>query len=70
MPRRETIADQLRDAINEDPGTYYKLAKNAGVSIQSLTRFVDGDRDLYIETASRVCAVLGLELRSIEKGDE
>lgn len=60
------IAAVLRDAINSDTRTQYQLAKDSGVSSTQIGRFVRDERSLTIESAGRLCAVLGLELTPIK----
>jgi plasmid maintenance system antidote protein VapI len=60
-----TISDQLRSAIRSyGTGTAYAASKASGVAVDSIQRFLDGDRDLRLESAARLCEALGLELRA------
>jgi len=58
-----SISEQLRQAIEKSPETYYRIAKDAGIDWGTLQRFVDGSRpNIRIETVDKLCAYLGLEL--------
>jgi len=58
-----SISEQLRQAIEKSPETYYRIAKDAGIDWGTLQRFVDGSRpNIRIETVDKLGAYLGLEL--------
>lgn len=62
-----SLADAMRAAIRiaEQRGTSrYRIAQDSGVDYAVVCRFCNGERDLRLETASRLCESLGLELRS------
>ncbi len=59
------LADQLRRAIEASEQNVNQIALAAEVAPISLYRFMAGERDLYLETAGRVAAVLGLELKDV-----
>ncbi len=59
----EDIAEVLRKAIVDDERSYYRLAKDCGVSHIVLIRFVAGKRDIVLATAGRICRALGLKLK-------
>jgi ribosome-binding protein aMBF1 (putative translation factor) len=56
------ICDQLRRAISKSGETYYALAQRSGVDAVVISRFVNSERDLRLETAEKLAAALGLEL--------
>jgi hypothetical protein len=39
------------------------LSEKSGVAMPVIFRFLSGERDLRVETAGKLCEVLGLELR-------
>ena len=45
-----------------------ELARRAGVSYAIIHRFAAGDRDILLETASKIAGVLDVELRSRREG--
>jgi plasmid maintenance system antidote protein VapI len=61
------MADIIRAAIKRDGRTRYALAQESGVNQAVLGRFVRGERGLNLDTADRLCRVLGLELRPVRK---
>ncbi len=56
------LVAKLRAAIVDSGLTHYRIAKDAGVTADIVSRFVSGERQLKIETAGRIAEVLGLEL--------
>jgi len=56
------LAEQLRQAIRDGGRSLNRLAAETRVDSGRLSRFMRGERDLTVEAAGRVCAVLGLEL--------
>ncbi len=65
--RRVDLGEQLRRAIKDSGLTPYRIAADAGVDRAAMTRFVNGDRGLTLDTASRITEYLGLELRPARK---
>lgn len=69
MPKKpKPLEVSLRQAIKASGLTHYALAQAAGVSATTIDRFMHPaddprHRDLTLETASKLTAVLGLELR-------
>ena len=61
------MSEILQAAIESDGRTFYRLGKDAGVSTEIIYRFVAGERDIRLATASKLAAVLGLELLSRKK---
>jgi plasmid maintenance system antidote protein VapI len=56
------IADQLRRIILDRGVTAYALGRDAGVDAGIVARFVNRERDVRLETASRLASALGLRL--------
>lgn len=59
-----SMADQLRSAIAKSGRSFYELGAEAGVHPVQVSRFAKGERDLRLESASRLAGVLGLRLTS------
>ena len=55
-----TLQDQLRQAVEDSGLTLYRIAKESGVAYQVLHRFACGERDLTLETASRLADFFGM----------
>lgn len=53
----------LKQAIDDSGHTIYGLAQITGISQSVLHRFVDGERDITLETAGKIAAALGAELK-------
>ncbi len=59
------LARAILEAIRESGRAPHAIARDAGVDPAVVQRFVAGSRpDLYLSTASRICAALGLRLIS------
>jgi len=58
------LQDALRQAITRSGLSYYQLSKDSGVNAVIISRFVAGERDLRLQTASRLAKALKLELKS------
>ncbi len=62
------IAEQLLKAAKDSGRTAYALAKGSDIDRSIMVRYLNGERGLNLETAARLAAYLGLELRPIRKG--
>jgi DNA-binding phage protein len=51
--------------MERDGRSLYVLAKDSGVNSAILGRFIKGERDLRLKTASKLCMILGLDLRKV-----
>jgi plasmid maintenance system antidote protein VapI len=56
------LQDQLRQAIRDSGLSLYRIAKGSGIAYQVLHRFARGERDLTLETASRLADYFGMRL--------
>lgn len=61
------MPDVIREAIQRDGRTPYRLSLDSGVAQAVLSRFIRNERDLNLRTADRLCKALGLELRLVRK---
>jgi len=53
----------IQRAIEQDPRSLYRLAKDAKLDYATVHRFARGERtDLVLHTAERLCDALGLRL--------
>lgn len=66
--KKTDLGATIRRAIRDDDRTPYGVGRDAGVDRSILVRFVNGDRSLTLGTASKICDVLGLELRPVPSG--
>lgn len=58
-----SISEQLRNALESCKVSRYKIAKDSGVDHAVLRRFLKRERDIKLETASKLAEFLGLELK-------
>ncbi len=56
------LQDQLRQAVANSGLTLYRIAKDSDIAYQVLHRFARGERDLTLETASRLADYFGMRL--------
>jgi plasmid maintenance system antidote protein VapI len=63
MARKNTLSQTLRNAAKADPRNATEIAAAAGIALPSLTRFLNEQRGLNLDSAERLAEVLGLELR-------
>lgn len=57
------ITERIREAIETDGRSRYRLAKETGIDAAALHRFFYGERKLNSDTIDRLADVLGLELQ-------
>ena len=57
-----TIAEQLKQAIERSGKSRYRISNESGIAQAVLSRFVNGERDLKLETADKLIAALGLQV--------
>lgn len=56
------LQDQLRQAVHDSGLSVYAVAKGSGIAQPVLHRFVAGERDLTLATASRLADYFGMRL--------
>jgi transcriptional regulator with XRE-family HTH domain len=64
---KETIVDQLRDAIVNSGLTVSEIANRTGINQSNLSRFVAGHSILKLEKAARVTSLFGMRLTRPKK---
>ena len=57
------LSAALKAAIENSGYSNYALSGLSGVSQSVLNRFTNGERDITLDTASKIAAALGAELR-------
>jgi plasmid maintenance system antidote protein VapI len=62
-----TIDDELRRAIRKCGMTHNSIALAAGVPERTLSRFVSGERDIYMRSVSKIAAYFGMKLTAPKK---
>lgn len=66
----ETLSAQLRSAVTESGKSQYRIAKATGISQPAITRFVNGDRSISLETADKLAAYFGMSLTDPKPPEE
>lgn len=59
---QNTLAEAIRAAMTASTLSRYALSQQTGIAQPVLGRFASGERDLTLETASKLLPALGLEL--------
>jgi transcriptional regulator with XRE-family HTH domain len=59
---RKSINEQLREAIEGCGKSRYRISQESGVSQAVLSRFVNGQTELTIANAERLCQSVGVKL--------
>lgn len=62
------LTDAMRRAIEASGKTRYRIAKESGVSASQLSRLVNGERGLSVDTIERLANYLGLRITIEPKG--
>jgi plasmid maintenance system antidote protein VapI len=63
---KRSLAEILRDAIKRSNLSLGELARRADLNKPTLSRFINGKRDLSLRLATRLAHFLGLELRPMK----
>jgi transcriptional regulator with XRE-family HTH domain len=61
-PMAETLAGSIKARIKNLELSAYRVARMSGVNAVVIQRFLNGERDLKLETAERLCQALELVL--------
>ncbi|MEE8171110.1 MAG: helix-turn-helix transcriptional regulator [Phycisphaerae bacterium] len=67
MPKKVSFADLMRRTVRGDGRSLYRIAKDSGVAVAILQRFMSGERGITLTTAEKVCRAIGLDLRPVQK---
>lgn len=54
--------DAIRRAVEASSKTRYRIAKESGVSAGQLSRLVNGERGMTVDTIERLADYLGLQI--------
>jgi len=60
--KRKTLTEQLRELIEKDEKSRYRIAKETGLTEPALCRFVKGRMGLTLANADRIAKCLNLAL--------
>lgn len=64
---RQALSSQLREIILGTALTAYALGKRAEVDPGVIQRFLNGERDIRLETADRIAGAVGVRLVETSK---
>ena len=56
------LLDEIRNAIDANGKTRYRIANDTGISQTQLSRLMSGERGLSIEALEKLVGYLGLEI--------
>lgn len=59
-PKASSLTDDLKAAIQASGVSVYQLSKDCGVAQPVLSRFLSGQRDIYLATAEKLATHFGL----------
>lgn len=62
MAKSTGLAAIMRKSVKDQGLSTYVLARDSGVNIAVIVRFLNGTRGITLDTASKLCDVLGLTL--------
>lgn len=62
------LMDAMRRAVKVSGKTRYRIAKESGVSAGQLSRLVNGERGMTVDTIERLADYLGLQITIEPKG--
>lgn len=69
-PKKKTISGALRETIRKKGLTAYATAKQAGVSVDAVQRFMNSERGLTLGTVDKIADTLDLKLCADDSTDE
>ena len=67
MAKHRPLVEQLRRTISEDGRSLYAIAKASGLHIGPIQRFVAREHGMTCDSADRLCAALGVEIRLMKR---
>jgi hypothetical protein len=62
MPTKKPISDQLRDAILRCGKTRYRICQETGLNEGVLSRFINTNAGLSMESVDKLCECIGARL--------
>ena len=62
MPKRSSLSDQVRKAVDASGKSRYRIAKDLDISEATMSRFMSGERGLTLTVLDRLAEYLGLAL--------
>jgi hypothetical protein len=62
-----TVSDSIRNAIKNDARSMCAIAKDSGVHVSNLSRFVSGERGLSLVAVDKICVALNMTMKRSER---
>jgi transcriptional regulator with XRE-family HTH domain len=62
MPKKQTVSERIRRAVETADVTRYRIAQETGLEESALSRFVSRERGLSMEALDALAEFFGLEL--------
>jgi len=59
------LLDAIRSAVESSGKTRYQIAKESGISAGQLSRLINRQRGMTLETVERLATYLGLEIKVV-----
>jgi ribosome-binding protein aMBF1 (putative translation factor) len=67
MTLKGSFDERIRRAIRADGRSLYRLAKDAGIDVAPLQRFMKAEQTFRLPTAEKLCRVVGLDLHTVKR---
>lgn len=67
MAKKLTWNGMIRRVIKASGLSLYAVARDSGINVAPIQRFMAGEHGMTIDTAERVGRVIGLELRAVKR---
>ena len=64
--KQKSFSEQLRQAIQQDDRSRYRISLNTGIPQGQLSRFMHSKGGLSLRSIDRLCSCLELELSPVE----
>lgn len=59
--------DRIREAVRASGLSLYAVARDSGVNVAPLQRFMAGEHGLTVDSAEKIGGIVGLDLRPLER---
>ena len=67
--KQQSFSEQLREAIDQDERSRYRISMETGIPQGQLSRFMHGKGGLSLRSVDRLCSCLGLTITVREQKD-
>lgn len=63
-----SLEKQIKDAIRQSGLTGGQICKQSGINKAALSRFMNGERSITLDSAEKLCELFNLELTAKKSG--